>query len=79
MTVLDELRFRISCVRAKHCAGTGWAEVHSLDLFAEIEAKNRLLAVQPLEKGDDRTEFDELRGVIKEARELVAGCRGGCK
>jgi len=77
MTVLEELKFRISCVRAEHCRGIGWAEVHSLDLFTEVRVKDRLFTVQPLEDGDDRTEYDALLAARDEARELVASCRRG--
>jgi len=69
MTVAEELRHRIDCVRK----GTpdGYGEVHSLDLFAAINVTNRLFGTMPLSQDDPRAEYNELFDLREEARKLI--------
>lgn len=69
MTVVEELRYRIDCVRR----GTpdGWGEVHSLDIFVGVRVADRLFCVQPLFEDEDPAEYNELCKLRDEAKALI--------
>lgn len=74
MTVLENLRRRIDCVRRE--TPDGWGEVLSLRRYLECAVADRLYMVKPYYDDDDPTEYDELVRSRAEALEVIASkCR----